>query len=62
MKAFVDQETCIGCGVCPAVCEEVFQLADDGKAHVIVEEVPANCEEQTKDAEESCPVNAITCE
>ena len=62
MRANVDQETCIGCGVCPSVCEEVFQLGDDGKAHVIGEEVPANCENQAKDAEDACPVDAISCE
>jgi ferredoxin len=62
MKANVDQETCIGCGVCPSVCEEVFQMGDDGKAHVIVSEVPAGSEDQAKDAQESCPVDAISCE
>lgn len=62
MKAKVDQETCISCGLCPAICEEVFQIGDDGKAHAVVEEVPTNCEEKSKEAEESCPVNAISCE
>ena len=45
MKAVVDQDTCIGCGLCPSICEEVFELQDDGKAHVIVDEVPSNCED-----------------
>jgi len=62
MKARVDQETCIGCGLCPSICEEVFQLNEDGKAYAIVEEVPAGCEDTAKDAEESCPVDAIKCE
>ena len=29
MKAVVDQDTCIGCGLCPSICEEVFELQDD---------------------------------
>jgi ferredoxin len=62
MKAYVDQETCIGCGLCPSVCEEVFELGDDGKAHTIVEEVPDSCNDSAKDAEENCPVDAIKCE
>lgn len=62
MKAVVDQETCIGCGLCPSICEEVFELGDDGKAHAIVDVVPGNCEDAAKDAEANCPVNAITCE
>ncbi|NLK95352.1 MAG: ferredoxin [Clostridiales bacterium] len=62
MKAIVDQETCIGCGLCPSICEEVFQLGDDGKAHAIVDEVPSSKEDEAKDAELSCPVSAISCE
>ena len=38
MKAVVDQETCIGCGLCPSVCPEVFKMNDDGKAEEIVNE------------------------
>ena len=54
MKAHVDHDTCIGCGVCPSVC--------DGLSHVIVDTVPAGAEDAAKDAEESCPVDAITVE
>ena len=61
MMAIVDQETCIGCGLCPSICEAVFELKDDGKAHVIVDEVPRDNEDEAKDAESSCPVSAITC-
>ena len=60
MKAHVDHDTCIGCGVCPSVCPEVFEMRDDGLSHVIVDTVPA--EDAAKDAEESCPVDAITVE
>ena len=55
----VDQDTCIGCGLCPSICDKVFELQDDGKAHAIVDEVPKDCEDEAKDAESSCPVNAI---
>ena len=62
MKAHVDHDTCIGCGVCPSVCPEVFDMRDDGLSHVIVDTVPAGAEDAAKDAEESCPVDAITVE
>ena len=62
MKARVDKETCIGCGLCPSICDEVFEMDDDGKAHVIVDPVPDKCIDEAKDAESSCPVNAISCE
>lgn len=62
MKAFVDQELCIGCGLCTSICEEVFQFNEDGKAHSIVDIVPEELEDPAKDAESSCPVAAIACE
>lgn len=60
MKANVDKDTCIGCGLCPSVCPEVFDMDDDGKAKAIVEDVPDSVVDQAKEAEESCPVNAIS--
>ena len=62
MKAHVDQETCISCGLCPSICGEVFQFYDSGKARAIVDVVPPAHEDEAKDAEASCPVSAITCE
>ena len=59
MIAKVDKDLCIGCGLCPSVCPEVFSMEDDGKAEVIVAEVPNNSETQAKEAEAGCPVNAI---
>ena len=32
---YVDEEECIGCGSCEAICPEVFQLDSSGKAKVI---------------------------
>lgn len=53
----VDIETCIGCGACASVCEEVFEMKD-GKAHVKEgqEKSTADC---CKEASDSCPVTAI---
>lgn len=62
MKAHVDQDTCIGCGLCPSIAPEVFEMRDDGKAHVICDPIPESQEDSAKEAEGSCPVNAITTE
>lgn len=62
MKAVVDQETCIGCGLCPSMSPEVFQMNDDGKAEAIVDQVSGEMVDSAKEAEESCPVNAISVE
>lgn len=51
---------CIGCGLCAEICSEVFELQDDGFAHVKVGEVPSDCLDSAKDAEDQCPVNAIS--
>ncbi len=62
MKANVDKDTCIGCGICPSVCPEVFQMDDDGKAKAIEDPVPTTSEDSAKEAEDQCPVNAISIE
>ena len=59
MKAYVDKDTCISCGLCPSICPEVFEMEDDGKAGVIVDEVPEDSVESAKEAEDSCPTEAI---
>lgn len=60
MKAYVDKDACISCGLCPSLCPEVFEIEDDGKAGVVTDEVPGSAEDCAKEAEESCPVNAIS--
>jgi ferredoxin len=53
----VDQEKCIGCGLCVSMCPEVFELGDDGKSHVIGEK----CDKHNlKEIVDSCPVSAIS--
>ncbi len=56
----VDQNTCIGCGVCSAICGEVFEMKENGKADVR-KDADMQCP-TAKDAESSCPVNAISIE
>ena len=59
MKAMLEKEGCIACGLCITICPEVFQMEDDGKAGVIQEEVPDDVIGAAKEAEESCPVSVI---
>lgn len=69
-KVTIDQDTCTGCGTCTALCGEVFEMGDTGKAQLVEEyqgDDPAKgtvpddvgC---TKSGAESCPVNAISVE
>ena len=60
LKAVVDKDTCIACGLCPSICPEVFEMEDDGKAGTVTDSVPEDVQDSAKEAEESCPVNAIS--
>ncbi len=60
MKARVDQDKCIGCGLCTSIAEAVFSFNDDGKAQA--GEVSADDEAAVNDAVASCPVEAIEVE
>ncbi len=58
MKAFVNKDTCIGCGLCPGICPNVFSMTDEGIAlggPVKEKDLP-----YAKEAENSCPVGAIS--
>ncbi len=59
MKASLDRDGCISCGLCPSICPDVFRMADDGIAEVYREDVPTEAEEQAVEAQESCPVSVI---
>jgi len=61
MKAYVDKDLCIGCGVCPTVCPEVFEMGND-VAEVIGDAVPLEAEADAQSAQEQCPVDAIKVE
>ncbi len=62
MKAFIDKNGCISCGLCASICPSVFRMDDDGKAAVILADVPEGRMEHAKDAEESCPASVVILE
>jgi ferredoxin len=61
MRAIVDEETCIGCGLCAETCPEVFEMNDE-KVRVKVDEVPEEVADTCREAAEDCPVEAIQIE
>ena len=58
MRAFVDLDLCIGCGMCNAACPEVFELNDEGKAEAVADTTDSN-RDDVMTAIEGCPVSAI---
>lgn len=61
MKAYVDQDLCIGCGLCAGLCPSVFEMNADGKSEA-VQEPGAEDTDITIEARDSCPVSAISVE
>lgn len=61
MKAVIDRDGCISCGLCYDTCPEVFRPGDDGLAEVWGE-VKEDNHELAREAEEGCPVSVITIE
>lgn len=57
MKVTIDQDKCIGCGLCVSLCPKVFELVNS-KSKV---KEDCDCEKESccQDAKESCPVQAI---
>ena len=61
MKFKVDKDLCIGCGACASICEEVFEINDDGYAEAKDEEITNDeIKENAISALESCPTSAIS--
>lgn len=61
MNVMVDQDTCIGCGLCTSTVDEVFQMNDDGKAEAY-NTVSEENKDVVQNAIDSCPVAAISWE
>ena len=60
MKIKVNQEACIGCGACTSVAEDLFVIgSEDGLSSAKDENVPADKEQEARDAIDACPTGAI---
>jgi ferredoxin len=58
-KVTVDNSLCTGCGLCESTCSDVFEMGDDGFAHVKKFE-STDCDLQK--VAQDCPVEAIKVE
>ena len=60
MKATVDRDTCISCGLCVSICPNVFVMDDDNIAVAKVDIIDAQDEVDAREAADQCPVSAIS--
>ena len=58
-KVTIDENTCVGCGLCVNNCPDCFEMGDNGIAIVKSSEC-ASCDLQ--EVASQCPVNSILVE
>ena len=68
VKITLKRNECIGCGACVATCDSVFEMSDDGKAHLKgankgdIESLEVKDIKCAKEGAEVCPVEIIKVE
>jgi ferredoxin len=60
MLVEIDGDKCIGSGSCEMLLPEVFEVGEDGLAHVLDPDPPAELSAKLNQAVESCPTTAIS--
>lgn len=56
----LDSEKCIGCGSCVSLTDQkIFDFDDEGKAHVVSENIADEDMDAVKSAIDYCPTSAI---
>jgi ferredoxin len=59
MRASVDRDVCVGTGMCEATAPDLFEVGDDGVAHVLRADVPAELVDAAREAADACPTRAL---
>jgi len=62
MKATIDIESCIACGLCVGICPKVFRMVGDHHAEVYVKEIPSESKAASIEAQKTCPASVINLE
>lgn len=60
----VNKDACIGCGACAAICEEMYEINNEGFAKTIndYKELNDEAKDRATDAANNCPTGAIIVE
>jgi ferredoxin len=60
VRVSVDLDICTGHGRCYALAPDVFETDDFGHCVLLVDQVPAELEDQARLGRDNCPEQAIT--
>ncbi|HET6908304.1 MAG TPA: ferredoxin [Mycobacteriales bacterium] len=60
LRAHVDEQVCVGTGMCEATAPDLFEVGDDGTSHVLLEVVPPELVAAARKAAEDCPTRALS--
>lgn len=60
MRPVVDYAKCAGIGMCEMTAPDIFEVGDDGQAHVKNEEVSESDRSLAEEAVSSCPAAALS--
>lgn len=59
MRATIDRQACLRCGLCTALCPDVFSMSEGEAAQAITESVPEENQASVQAASDACPTAAI---
>lgn len=59
IRVEVDQDSCIGSGICESIADDVFHVGDDGVMTLVTEVVSDEREDAVTQAVARCPTGAI---
>lgn len=62
MRAVVDEDKCLGNGLCESVASAIFAVDEDSLAHVLLDPVPTHHRAELTQAVRMCPTQAIAME
>lgn len=60
MRYHVNEDVCIGCGLCVSTCPQIFFLTEEGLTAAKPQPVPAEHAALAAEAMENCPTEAIS--
>ncbi|MDL9936057.1 ferredoxin [Gordonia sp. ABSL1-1] len=62
MKVCINTDTCVGIGQCEAGAPHLFEVGDDGQAHLLVDEIDEADFDAVRRAVEDCPTSSLSIE